>query len=314
MIYFLYGDNTFLSRQKLAEITDGYKKAHASGLNFQAFDMATKSLDEFKEFVQAQAMFQEKKLGILSNVFSKNVDEEKLLELFKKQNIVKESSVIIIVIEGGVPKGSAYKYFLDNAHTQEFKNLDNLKLERWVVSQFQKQGIQVAPAVAQQLILMVGFDMWQLSSEIDKLATWRADIKKVSTDDLTLMIKGKIESDMFKTIDALAGGQRQTALRLLHQHIAQGEKELYILSMFAYQFRNLLKVKDLSQKGESLAGIVKKTKLHPYVAKKSLMQSQRFNINVLKSVYQRILDLDIKIKTGQIEPVEALDGLIFSLT
>ena len=70
MIFFLYGPDTYRSRQKLNEIVTQYKKIHKSGLSFTYFDKDSFNLEELEDELQAISMFKEKKLIVLNNIFS----------------------------------------------------------------------------------------------------------------------------------------------------------------------------------------------------------------------------------------------------
>ena len=97
---------------------------------------------------------------------------------------------------------------------------------------------------------------------------------------------------------------------LLHKHIANGDAPLYLLSMIAYQFRNLLSIKQLQDKNEPYAAIAKISGLHPFVVQKSYQLCSQFSIEQLKKIYQKIFQADFDIKTGNIEAETALDLLV----
>ncbi len=159
------------------------------------------------------------------------------------------------------------------------------------------------------LLNYAGSDLWRLSEEIKKLANYKVGgvIKK---DDVELQVRPRIELDIFKTIDALAAKNKPAALALLHKHLNSGEVPLYLLSMIAYQFKNLLIVKELAQKGLMYASIVNKSGLHPFVVKKTYYACNQFSFEELKKIYQSIFKIDQEIKTGQIEAETALDLLV----
>lgn len=56
MILFLYGPDTYRSRQKLNDIIENYKKIHKSGLNLVRFNMAEKTFEDFKEQLDSQSL------------------------------------------------------------------------------------------------------------------------------------------------------------------------------------------------------------------------------------------------------------------
>ena len=84
--------------------------------------------------------------------------------------------------------------------------------------------------------------------------------------------------------------------------------------MIVYQFRNLLIVKDFLERGvTSQWDLSKKAGLHPYVAGKTLVQAKNYSIDDLKTIYQMLLEYDLKMKTGQIDPKTGLDLLVVKL-
>jgi len=83
--------------------------------------------------------------------------------------------------------------------------------------------------------------------------------------------------------------------------------------MINYQFRNILSIKDLITRGQSPYFFGKKAGIHPYVIKKSYSLAQKFTIEELKKIYQKIFEVDLDIKTGKIEPKAALDLLVSSI-
>jgi len=155
----------------------------------------------------------------------------------------------------------------------------------------------------------VGNDLWQITNEIKKLVNYKNG-QRIEIKDVELLVKPKIETDIFKTIDFLASKNKKQALKLIHKHLEKGDHPLYLLSMINFQFRNLLTIKDLIKKSSSPYFLSKITNLHPYLVKKSYTQAQKFTLEELKKIYQKIFETDFQIKTGKIAPETALDLLI----
>jgi DNA polymerase-3 subunit delta len=155
-----------------------------------------------------------------------------------------------------------------------------------------------------------------MKNEIEKLASYKNN-KTIGPVDVDLLVKPRIEPEIFKTIDAIAfnshwAGKKQ-ALKLLHDHLEKGDHPLYLLSMISFQFRNLLVIKDLMEKNVPYYSIPKMTKMHPFVVKKTYEQARKFSFQELKKIYQKIFQVDLSIKTGKIDPTTALDFLIVSI-
>lgn len=306
MILFLYGPDTYRSRQKLNAIIARYQKVHKTGLNLKYFDFKEKKFQDFKDSLALTPMFREKKLFVLFNAFSSKEFKQEFLK-WAKQNV--EAEDIVLLYEQGkvLRNGLLFKFLDKKAKTQEFKPLTGLKLKNWVQKELAKYRAAINPLALNKLIDFVGQDLWQMSNEIKKLSAYT---KTINEQDVELLVKAKIEPGIFKTIDAVANRNKKLALHLLRQHLEKGDAPLYLLSMINFQFRNLLIVKDLMEKQKSYYDILKEAKLHPFVIKKCLSQAQRFTFEELKKIFRKIFQTDLDIKTGRIEPGLAMDLLI----
>ena len=298
MIIFLYGPDTHRSRQKLNEIIDHYKKIHKSGLNLKYFDGQNLNFEDFQDEIKQTPTFKEKKLLVLKNVFSNPDFKIKFLEQGK--NFVKSDDIILVHEENEISESDNFSKFLKKeGKSQEFKLLEGERLKNWIKKEFENHQVKTEPGVVEILINFIGNDLWQLSNEIKKLVSFSKKSRKVERKDVDLLVRPKIETDIFKTIDAIASKNKKQALSLLHKHLEKGDSPLYLLSMINFQFRNLLMVKT-SQKPD----------LHPYIIKKASWQARKFSFEDLKKIYQKIFQADLGIKTGKIEPETALDMLI----
>ncbi len=111
----------------------------------------------------------------------------------------------------------------------------------------------------------------------------------------------KKKSDDFALIDAIGNRDIKKAVVFLNQALNDGQEPYAVLGQIIYQFRILLRVKSLLEEAHSLDGIIKKTNLHPFVAQKTSRQARQFELGELKKTFSRLADLDIKLKTGQID-------------
>lgn len=307
MLILLYGEDSFRSRQKLKEIIEEYQTKHQSGLNLARFAGNGLTLDKIKEKIEAVSMFDEKKLIILENVFSNKSFQEDLFKYAKQNKLKENQDVIIIVFQEGKLSVSRIKNKL--SMSEEFSPLPGPDLTNWVKKEFQRNRAEIGSGALRKLIVYVGNDLWQMTGEIGKLVSYKKG-KEVREDDIDLLVKANLDTNIFKTLDALAQRDKKTALKLLHEHLEQGESEIYLFSMLAYQVRTLLKLKDLMERGVPYYSLAKKTGLHPFVIKKSSQQLRNFTLEGLKKIYRRLSEIDFRIKNGLIDGLTALDLLV----
>ena len=318
MFLFLYGQDTYQSRKKLNEIIEHYKKIHKKGLSLKYFNGESLSFEEFEDEIKQNSIFEEKKLIVLTNVFSEAELKKKFLKNAK--NFVNSQDNILFYEEAEIsPKDAFFCFLKKEAKTQEFKPLEGQKLRNWIKKEFEKYKVNIELSVIEKLINYVGNDLWQLNNEIRKLVNYKsgsafAEVSKekqeIELKDVELLVKPKIETDIFKTINAIALKDKKQAIFLIHKHLEKGDNPFYLFSMINFQFRNLLIIKELIEKRLPYYSIFKISNLHPFVVKKSWDQASKFTFQELKKIYQKIFQIDFSIKTGKLEAKTALDLFI----
>lgn len=326
MVIFIYGEDNYRSWKKVLELTGEYKKIHPRGLNFLNFDFKTDEFGDFKRALEAVSIFKEKKLILLKNLFSSSSAINDFLGYLKstKTKIFDDKENIIVIYEAGgffqevkgkkinalkEEKKELFNSLLKYSKAQEFEILSGSKIICWAQKEFLKRGVKIDPSALQKLIYWVGADLWRLENEIKKLALFGK--KEIGEKEVDLLVRPKMENDIFKMIDAISSRHKKIALKLVREYQNQGESDEYLLSMILWQVRNIAQVKfsklNSRLQGFSLKnGIAKELKIHPYVAEKSLMLAKKFTVDEIKKVYHKLLEVDYKIKTGKIESTTAL--------
>lgn len=297
MIIFLYGPDTYRSKRKLEEIIKHYQDVHKSGLNLRFFEGKNLSYEDFEGEFQQTPMFKEKKMLVFKNAFQNQELKDAFLEHGKR--FVDSRDIIVFQEGSGIsPKDAFLKFLIKNAKAQEFRYLEGVKLKNWAKKEFEKYKSEIQPEALWQIINYLGNDLWRLSNEIKKMAAFKKN-RVIELEDINLLVKPEIETDIFITIEALALGNKKKALHLVHEHLEKGDNPLYLLSMINFQFRNLLMIKEAGK----IPG-------HPYFVRKTALLAETFTREELRRVYRKIFETDLKIKTGRLDPQLALDLLI----
>jgi DNA polymerase-3 subunit delta len=317
MIYFLHGEDSFRSKKKLEEMIEGYKKVHKSGLNLIYIDANPSAgsgradFNDFYSHLKINSMFAEKKLIILRNVFKSLKFQEEFLERLDNIEDLKD---IVVIFEEEKPdqRLKFFKALQRKVKCQESDFMQPAILKKWIFQEFEKNKTKASEEAINLLISFVKNDLWRLSNEINKLSNYKKG-GIVEKKDVELQVKPDIENDIFKTIEAVASKNKKQALSLLHKHLENGDNALYLLTMFAYKFKNLLIIKDLIERGLPYQSIAKKSGLHPFVVQKTYYACNQFSLEQLKKIYQKIFQIDSDIKTGKIEPEMSLDMFIASI-
>lgn len=331
MLIFLYGEDFFRSSQKIIEIKQKFLTQDTVGSGLSVFDFEIARGDESwqkKRSINGELLgvlgtpnlLASKRLVIIKNLLlaGSDLQQKELLEYLRRnKTIIQDSDLVVIFWEKNQPKKSnaIFGFLEKNAKRQKFEKLAGIKINQWALARIKEfdSRAEITKTALDKLVVFTAGETILLDKEIQKLVNYVAN-RGITEADVELLVKANVNSNIFQTIDMLASGNKREALKLLHRNLENGDDPLYILSMFVYQFRNLLKVADL-QENQNVREyeIAKIAKLHPFVVKKSLGQIRNFSREKLKKIYQKLMDMDSMAKTGKIKIKLALDKFIIEL-
>lgn len=328
MIIFLYGEDTFRSRQKLRELKNKFiKEVDPDGNSIVILAGGNLTTGELSEAVGAQSLFTRKRLIIIENIFVNK--REKLLEKadeYLKKKVGKkdkpDDNIIIFWDETtGEKLGSnkLFKYLSAQKYNQFFKKLSNTETAVWIKKEFTSRGAKAKPQSVLSLASMFSGDLWQLNNEIDKLINYKkAQLLTeseaiINEDDIGLTCRGNVDENIFALTDAISNKNKALAMKLFEQEIEAGVAETYLLAMIIRQFKILLQVKEAVANGMSSRKIINQLHLHPFVVQKCSAQVNGFSISLLKKVFSSLIEIDKNIKTGQTDFKAALSLLLVKI-
>ena len=313
MIIFLYGEDTFRSRQKLKELKDKFlRDIDPSGNSLVVLGGENITLNEINEIVASPSLFSKKRMIVIEDIFSnKDKDIFEALKNYFSQKEKGQENIVIFwdeVISEDMNKNKLFSFLSKQKFTQEFRKLSNTETINWIKKEFQKRDAKIKPQAAILLSSLVGSDLWQINNEINKLINFKkaqcllgdkvceAEIEK---EDVENLVRGKFDENIFAFTDAISNKNKAQALNLFEKEIDAGVTEGYLLHMIIRQFRILTQVRQALDQGATSRKIANTLKLHPFVAQKALTQVRNFSLLVLKYIFHNLVEIDKKIKTGQ---------------
>lgn len=328
MFFFLYGSDTFRSLKKLKEIKEKFLKTVEGGsLNLTELDGEKLSFADFKKEISTVSFMSLKRMVVCKNIISMGKDknfQKEIIDFLKKDD--DNESIIIFWEEEKKEKEPLSKYLLslrrllrdtagspvNKIYSQEFELLKGAALKNWIVKTAEEKGGRIDGAAVNALAERVGSDLWQMNNELDKLLSLSSE--GVSLELVQEFVKGKDDENIFNLTDAIGAKNKKLGLRLLSEQLRSGANINYIITMLARQFRMLLEVKDYMVKSGSsyisAQTISRDLKIHSFVAGKLLAQVKLYEMENLKRLYSRILDIDLKSKTTSISMELLLDMLV----
>ncbi len=320
MLIFLYGEDSFSSSEKLRQIKENFLKNNpeATSVVFD-FDEKNFNLSKIKSVIGAGGLFSTKKNILLKNIFSNinKVEQDELLNYLEiEKNIFSDKDLFLILREETNPRknNKLFKFLLNNSKVEEFVKKQGIQLEKWIEMKVNKNNLQIEKEAINELMIYTGENMWRLNNEIKKLQNYKEEKDTITRDDIEKIVSSGAEVNIFETIEALSQGNKKRALQMLHNQLKQGSDPFYILSMYVYQCRNLLKIAGFYFQGISdQYEIAKLAKVHPFVAQKGIQQLRTTNLSHLKKIYKKLEQIDEDAKIGKADIKLLLDKLVASV-
>lgn len=183
-------------------------------------------------------------------------------------------------------------------------------LERWIVARAKQEHAIIAPDAARELASLANGSLRRLANEIAKVATYVGRDGTIDLATVQRLVPDSRETRAFDLTDALGRGDRATALRILHELLADGQAPLMIVGMVTGQIRRLAQVQDLVARGKRPAEIAAATGMAPYAAEKTVAQAKRFTAAQIDAAQRACLEVDTALKRSRMAPDLALDLLL----
>ncbi|TSC84227.1 MAG: DNA polymerase III, delta subunit [Parcubacteria group bacterium Gr01-1014_13] len=303
MIIYIYGEDTFRSRDFLSQNVERFKKERdPQGMNVVFLDGQKVESSQLWNEITATPFLAEKKMIVVQNILStKDTDVlESLVEGIKK---IPEKNIVVFYQSESMGKSKLVqelqKLLAKEKWAKEFINLVGAQLSGWIKTEAEQRGGSINPAAIAYLTQNVGKDIWYADSLIDQLIAY-AEGKEISLADVQLFLEEKVDDNIFNMVDAIVVGNRKLAFKLIEEQRRLGEEDGLIFGMALRQFRILISMRDLFNRQENITSdtMAKMLDLHPFVVKKSLPFIKKYSLDKLKDIYNQLLEIDIKTKTG----------------
>ena len=235
-----------------------------------------------------------------------------LEDYISKQQEGRPDSVLVFTTEKTDRRKRIYKLIEKKGFTVECSPLKGEMLADWVRQKAASLGKTVDRSAMDRLMLAGNHSLHYLSGELEKYNAYLGDSETVISGQVVdLLFSGDLQGNVFKLADAMAERNLTGAENLLQLLLGRREKPLLIFFMIARHYRLLLQTRCLLDEGLPPGQFASTLEVPPFVARKLQDQARVYSKTALEDVIIILQDGDQKIKTGRLEPGQAL-SLIMS--
>ncbi len=223
-------------------------------------------------------------------------------------------STVLILVDGDVADNNAMLRALSDScqiHKQAAPN--GPALNQWVKQVAAEKGASISPPAINAITEMIGNDLWTLDRELEKLSLYAAE-REITDGDVRALVPYAQEANIFTAVDAVMDGKPGEALRLLAQLMQDGREPLYVIAMIERQLRLIALARDLTDRGVAQPELGRRMGTNSdFVVRKTLGQARRVSQREIAMKYQRLLECDLAIKQGRLDPAVSLELLVADL-
>jgi len=325
MFYLLHGDDEFSRSEALAQLRKRMGDPAMAELNTTRFDGEDVSLTELQQACNTIPLFSDRRLVIVEGLLthlrkmaSTEQGKKAQQELSEYLSHMPQTTRLVLMEPEPIGPRHPLRRLIARDKTLgyegEFRLPQGIELTRWIARRVEEREGSITPKATAHLAAFVGDNLRLLAQEIEKLLSYVDRARPITDKDVQMLVSAVPEANIFEMVDALGQRNGEVASQLLHRRLEGGDHPLALLGMIVRQVRILIQVKELRQEGLKTGVIAQRLELHPFVVRKALAQECDFSMEQLESLHRRLLDTDVAIKKGQIDPILALDMLMASLT
>ena len=223
-------------------------------------------------------------------------------------------TTLLIFVDGDVQQSNPLLRTLSECCTIHREATPNAQaLLQWIKRRAEDKGSSITPPAMQVLAELVGGDLWTIDRELEKLSLYAAG-RDITDTDVHAMVPYAQEANIFAAVDAVMDGRPGPALRSLMQLIEDGQEPLYIIAMIERQLRLIALARDLTDRGVAQPDLGRRMGTNSdFVVRKTLGQARRLTLPQIRSKYRRVLESDLAIKQGRLDPALSLQLLVADL-
>lgn len=317
--YVFHGTDEFTCAEAVADLKRRLGPPDVVALNTTYLDGRKATLADLQHACDAVPFLSEKRLVIVEGLLTRlsaRADKHYLDALCGYLPRLPETTRLVFIEYETLPPTHPVLKLVEGGargYVKQFSPPDSKELPGWIAKRVKKYGGTIEPGAAHQLAAAIGADLRLLDQEILKLVTYTNGKRPITQRDVGLLVPYVQAAVIFDLVDALGRRDGRSAANVLHRLLNAGEHPLGLLAMIARQFRLLIMVKELKAQGLSSREAAQALNLHPFPTSKLYDQEAYFTAGQLESVYRHLLDIDLAVKSGEIEADVALDLLVAGL-
>jgi DNA polymerase III subunit delta len=247
----------------------------------------------------------EGRLIVVDGVEAWKADDAKAIAAYLK---APAPATTLALVGGEVKKDAPVAKAVAAAGEVRIWDVQQRGLSGWVAEQFKLHGTSAEPEACRALIELVGDDLYELATEVDKLSVWAAG-DGVTAADVERLVPARAEATSFALTDAWGARDLASVLEaaeaLLERSGDPRSRTIpRIAAILTSHVSHVRSCQLLESEGLSAKDAAARLKRHPFYVQKLYAQARNYSPDELRRVTVSLAALDYALKGGSRLPTD----------
>ncbi|MCR4662517.1 MAG: DNA polymerase III subunit delta [Endomicrobiaceae bacterium] len=313
-VYFLAGEETFLLDDCIKRIEN---IINIDDLNREVFQATENTGSDILNSVETLPFLTDKRIVILKSANKLKNEDFKIITKIIENPV--DTTCFIIIFPDKVKNSTSKRKDLitlcensNSCYCVECKKMYEKDVKAFIQEEFNSRGKTIEQDVVQQIVNDTGFDLQNVSNEIEKISLYLGkDKKNVTVEDFVKISGFTKEINIFMLTNSIEEKNLKNSLFIIEQMLKTGESAIGILSAISGAVRKMLTAKSLiEEKNYTSQDALNYIRVYSYFQYKYMNNLSKYTLLHLKKSLQEILKTDISLKTGKTDDKSALENLV----
>lgn len=310
-LYYIYGDEDFLVEEHVKSLKASALTKGSESMNLYTVDSKGVNADDMVAEAQTLPAFSQYRVIIIKDADKLNKESEKIFAEYAK-NPSPSTALIFMASTWKISKASAlYKSIDKNGQIINCYPLRDRELSEWITKEASKDKKTISMDASTRLAFITDGRLREVKKELEKIICFVGDKETIEISDVEDAGMDVKEDNIFDLSDALGRKDLKEATRVLRK--LSNEPPVTVLGAITRQFRMLLQIKSLLNKGVNSQSIAGTLRVSPKHINNYISRSKMFSLNELKNVFKKLLETDKSLKSSGMPRGIILSELVIGL-
>jgi len=310
-VCYLYGEESFLIDRATRLLLDRAIDPSLKDFNYNVYYGNESKGVDIVDTAQTLPMFAERRAVLVKRAESLTAAACEVLLPY-----IQNPSASTCLIFSGAKIDQRKKFFAElkkHGDLVEFKRLYDNKLSAFIQSESTVHGKPIEPAAADLLSFLIGNNLQELSSQIEKLVVFAGGRQRITLEDVRAVASSSKAFTVFELARYLCVRDLHNALKSLETLFRNGEETPMMIGALSRHFRQLWRVREMLDRKAAKPDIGREVGINPYFLDDMIAQARNFGRGELRSIFTELYRCDLASKTGGGQPYTLMHGLVVGI-